>query len=421
MITNSLETEKASLGSCLIDREALYLTFENLEVNDYYTSTHQILFQNMIEMVKLNNVVDIVTLTEKLKNNDQLLKVGGMTYLAELINSVPNSLNIEYYNNIIKKKSNQRKILAILEKLKIGSIDTEKTLELISKISVIEVKEENLKTLLKNSLKISAEGVAHKFKIKSLNYYLGGVDKGEIVTIGGFTSQGKTSLAIQLAIDFIDSNKEKRVLYLTSEMTPLETSRRILSNLMPKNMMDFRKGNFEAGDREALNSIADIIGDSWNLNIKKVFDIADIEKYIRKYEPEIVFIDYLQNLDRRGAKSDYEKVTGNIKDLQSITLEKEITTFVLSQLSRSKESIREPKLSDLRDSGRIEECSNIVILIYWEDRAKLKNEMRKGGELPEKVSIMISKNRDGTIGKLTLDFEPEYSRIKERDYEDYER
>lgn len=416
----NIEAEQASLGSMLLSPGAVYVSVESLEPNDYYKTSHSKIYQVILELFNKNIAIDLVTLSEELQNRNELLDIGGTTYLTHLMNSVPTPENIEFYNQIIKKKSNQRKILFILEELKLEKIDTQEALEKISLIPVIEIKEENLKTLLKNTLKISAEGVAHRFKMGHLNKYLGGVDKGEIITIGGFTSQGKTSFAIQLAIDFIDIDEEKRVLYLSSEMTPLETSRRLLSNLMPKNIMDFRKGRFDEGDRKALDSIAAIVGDHWNLNIKKVFDVSEIKKYIHKYDPEIVFIDYLQNLDRKGAQTDYQKVTGNIKDLQTITLSREITTFVLSQLSRNKNSIRKPKLFDLRDSGRIEECSNIVIFVYWEERIKEKTEMRTGGEPPEKMEILIAKNRDGTIGKFTLDFYPEYCKIQERERKEYE-
>ena len=416
----NIEAEQASLGSMLLSPGAVYASVESLEPNDYYKTSHSKIYQMILELFNKNIAIDLVTLSEELQNRNELLDIGGTTYLTHLMNSVPTPENIEFYNQIIKKKSNQRKILFILEELKLEKIDTQEALEKISLIPVIEIKEENLKTLLKNTLKISAEGVAHRFKMGHLNKYLGGVDKGEIITIGGFTSQGKTSFAIQLAIDFIDIDEEKRVLYLSSEMTPLETSRRLLSNLMPKNIMDFRKGRFDEGDRKALDSIATIVGDHWNFNIKKVFDVSEIKKYIHKYDPEIVFIDYLQNLDRKGAQTDYQKVTGNIKDLQTITLSREITTFVLSQLSRNKNSIRKPKLFDLRDSGRIEECSNIVIFVYWEERIKEKTEMRTGGEPPEKMEILIAKNRDGTIGKFTLDFYPEYCKIQERERKEYE-
>jgi len=412
------ETEMASLGSCLLDREALNATFENLKVQDFESPNHRIIFTNIRELVKESSPVDLVTIVERLQKNDKLQVVGGVAYLTTLIKSVPTVQNIEHYNSLIRREANLRKIRGVLQELQMDKISIPEALEQVEKIPIVEIAEEDLKTLLKNTLLVSTEGVAHTFEIDSLNQYLGGIDKGEIVTLGGFTSQGKTSLAIQLAISFAE-NPQKKVLYLTSEMTPLETSRRILANLMPKNIMDFRKGIFQPKEREALSSIADIVGEQWNLNIKKIFDVSDIRKYVRKYSPELVFIDYLQNLDRRGARSDYERVTGNIKDIQGLTLETEISTFVLSQLSRNKEGVREPRITDLRDSGRIEECSNVVMLIYWENRMKLENQTRKGGEVPEKIQVSIVKNRDGTIGRLCLDFEPEYCRVKESIYEDY--
>ena len=424
IIYNNDEIERASLGSCLLDREALNQTFECLEIDDFYNKAHQIIFQTIMEMVRLNVGIDMIILTEKLQSKGQLEKIGGVVYLTKIISSVPTFKNIEHYNSIIKKNSNQRKIKEILQDLKMENVAIPEALELIAKVPVVEVKEETLKTLLKNTILISSKGVAHRYKIPSLNHYLGGIDKGEIVTIGGFTSQGKTSLAVQLAIDFIDINEDKKVLYLTSEMTAPETARRILANLMPKNVMELRKGLIEPEERKALDSIAELIGEHWNLNIKKVFNVEDIKRCVRKYEPEIVFVDYLHNLSRKMSRSDYEAVSMNIRDLQALAIDKEISIIVLSQLSRDKTIIRKPRITDLRGSGRIEECSNVVILAYWENRIKLKNKMRKGGEPPEKLELSIVKNKDGTIGKLTLNFEPEYCRVREPVWEgrnEYER
>ena len=416
-----LNAEMATLGSCLLSREALTTTYETLEVPDFSRPAHKKIFQAIRNLIEENVAVDLVTVTERLHSKGFLDDVGGVTYLTELINTVPTVANIEHYNSLVKKNSNQDKIKAVLLNLKTEKINIEEALSEISNIPTVEVKEETLKTLLKNTLITSSKGVAHRFKISDLNHYLGGVDKGEVVTLGGFTSQGKTTLAIQLAIDFINIDENKKVLYLSSEMTDIETARRILANLMPKNVMDFRKGIFEKGELESLDSIAEIIGEHWNLNIKKVFEISDIKKYVRQYKPEIVFIDYLQNLDRRGARSDHERVTGNIRDIQNLALSTETAIFVLSQLSRDKTEIREPRITDLRDSGRIEECSNIVLLIYWANRLKLENTMRKGGEVPERMEVSIVKNRDGTIGRLTLNFEPEYCKITESIYEEYDK
>ena len=115
-------------------------------------------------------------------------------------------------------------------------------------------------------------------------------------------------------------------------------------------------------------------------------------------------------------KNDYLKVTHDMQDIQILTRDKKITTFVLSQLSRNKEDIRKPRLSDLRDSGAIEEKSNIVLLVYWEDRLKQQVMPRKGIEPPEKMEIIIAKNRDGTIGTIYLDYYPEFCKLTDKEY-----
>ena len=407
----NLEAERAVLGACILDVETLTQTCEILKADDFYLTAHQVIYQAMLELFKNNIPVDLITLSNYLRDNKQLDVVGGYVALTNLTSTIPVIQNISQYHKIIAEKSKQRKIYTILGNLKDGKIDIDTTLNEISKLPEVIEQEETLDIIFQNAILNSTKGTTHKFKLPSLNHYLGGIDKGELITIGGYTSTGKTSLALSLAIDFAEMGK--RVLYLTSEMSVYEVARRILANQLPKNVMTLRKGIFSPGEIKALEDIAKNASEKWQLYIKKVYDIEGINTYIRKYTPEIVFVDYLQNLDRRGARSDYEKVTGNIKDIQGITLRNEITSFVLSQLSRNKEQIREPRLNDLRDSGRIEEVSNIVLFVYWENRLKDKVTIRMGGEPPEILNVKISKNRDGCVGEAPLAFWPEYCRIGE--------
>jgi replicative DNA helicase len=200
-------------------------------------------------------------------------------------------------------------------------------------------------------------------------------------------------------------------------MTNYEVGRRILANSEKKNIMDLRKGIFDNDEFSKMEKISNLVGDSWEFNIKKVANILDVQKYIRKYKPEIVFIDYLQNL---GVNNDYSEITSNMRAIQSTALKEEITIFILSQLSREKKEIRRPRLNDLRGSGRIEELSNIVLLLYWENRLKENVTERKGGEDPEQLEVSISKNRAGTMGRVMLDFYPEYCRIESPENNDYE-
>ena len=405
----SKEGEQATLGACLINKDALLTTIENLEVEDFYEVKHRCIYRNILELFHRNVAVDLVTLTDMLIKYETLSgNVVGIGYLMELINSVPTVKNIEEYNQIVKKKSQQRKIGGILEKVKSGKMELDIALNHIEAIPNIKVNEATFKDILYNTLDNSLRGTAHKYQMEELNRYLGGIDKGELCSIGGWTSQGKSMFAIQLAIDFV--NQDKRVLYLTSEMTPIETCRRILANLEGKSVTDLRKGLISEDERANLDATAKYISENWDFNVKKVMTIDDIRKYVRKYTPEIIFIDYLQNL---ASNFDYVSISKDIKDIQNLTLTEELSTFCVSQFNRNKdEGVREPKLTDLRGSGRIEECSNQVIFLYWKDRLLQQNEERLGGEEPEQILTIFAKNRDGCIGKRVLDFYPEFCRVR---------
>lgn len=400
------EAEKATLGCCLLNKEALLTTIENLEVGDFYDTANLCIYKNMLELFHDNVPIDVISLTNKLDH--MLSHVGGVSYLMGLMDSVPNIQNIEAYTQIVKKKSQQRKIWEILNKVKEGKVDLDDALNSIEGLPDLKVNETTFKDILFDTLYNSLEGTAYKYKMPELNRYLGGIDKGELCTIGGWTSQGKSSFSIQLAIDF--ATQDKRVLYLTSEMTPIETCRRILANLEGKSVTDLRKGLIDEDERANLDATAKYISENWAFNVKKIMSIDDIRKYARKYEPEIVFIDYLQNL---ASNFDYISISKDIKDIQNLTLTEELSTFCVSQFNRNKdERVREPRLTDLRGSGRIEECSNQVIFLYWRDRLLQQNEERFGGEKAEELLAIFSKNRDGSIGKKMLEFYPEYCQVK---------
>jgi len=419
-LPNSIESEQASLGSMLLDKEAVMATIDSLKPEDFYPEKHQIIYGCILDLLNKKQAVDLITLTEELHKQKMLEKVGGVTYLTHLINSVPTSANIRYYNQIIKEKAVLRNTIIQLNKMRDLCFDDKDPKLILEKVQNIALKilpeeeERSLGELLKHTLISSSQGVKHRFKLESLNKVLGGIDICEIITIGGYTSQGKTSLALQLCKDFCE--QRLKVLYCTSEMSDKETARRLLANLQEKNIMDFRKGIFTENEKESLQELADLMAYTWKLQIKKVFNMTDIKKYVYKYEPDILFIDYLQNLSRKEDKNDYQKVTHDMQDIQILTRDKEITTFVLSQLSRNKEDIRKPRLSDLRDSGAIEEKSNIVLFVYWEDRLKQKVNPRAGTEPPEKMEIVIAKNRDGTIGTVYLDYYPEFCKLDDREY-----
>jgi len=408
--------EQACLGSCLIDKDAFLVTAETLTQKDFGKSEHQCIFGYMLDLLKEGMSLDVVTLTSKLRSDDNLEAIGGVIYLTQLINSVPTIKNIEHYISLIKHASRKKKQYELLTKVEQGKMEIEDAMTELGKLGDSEVKEETFQAILEATMTDTIKGTEFTFGIEALNKHLGGLDKGELLTIGGYTSQAKSGLAVQMAID--QAIKGRKVLFLSTEMLPAEIGRRILGNMGSVNIMDLRKGLLSAEEREELEFIARQIGEQWDINIKKIYDINDISKYVRKYDPELLFVDYIQNL---SGETDYNTATRNIKLLQSITLQNELGTICVSQLSRNKEEIREPRLVDLRDSGRIEECSNIVLFLYWKDRLQQANKQRFGGEKPEEIEILISKNRDGSIGRTKVHFFPEYSRIEDVSGREYQQ
>jgi replicative DNA helicase len=414
-LPNNIDAEKWALGSMIFNKESIVSAQPILTPSDFYRKDHQVIYEHIICLIEKGINVDFVTLVEELKKHNKLKDVGGASYLTTIMDTVPIANNIKEYCQIIKEKSILRNIQIALNHA-ISLCQQEKDPQVIlehvnqiSKNTQIIKDDKTLKQLFKETLMSSLGGVKYHFRLHPLNYVLGGIDQAEIVTIGGYTSQGKTSLAIQLCKDFCEDRL--RVLYCTAEMSEIETARRLLANWQEKNLMDFRRGIFTENEKESLGELAEMMVNTWKLTIAKVYTVSDIRNLVYKHEPQILFIDYIQNLYRENEKSDYQKVTHDMQDIQILTRENNLVTFVLSQLSRNKEEIRKPRLNDLRDSGAIEEKSNIVLFVYWEERLKQNVEERTGKEPPETLEVVVAKNRDGTIGTITLDYYPEFSKI----------
>jgi replicative DNA helicase len=336
--------------------------------------------------------------------------------LTELMDTVPINRNVLDFINIVRKISYERKILYLSQELKEGIISLKEFTTQITELPPIEGRADDstLEELFFNTLKNSLNGVAHKTGFDKLDEYIGGLDYGETITIGGHTSQGKTMFGIQLSINLAEQGK--RVLYCTSEMTPIETARRILSNQTRINIMDFRKGRLSDEEKSKVEQASAVLGDTWDIIIKTVLYTSDIYKLNKKYNPDVIIVDHLQNMDRVGNYSDYQRVTYNMRDLQTLALSEKKPVVVLSQLKRKQEdgNFKAPRLSDLRDSGAIEEKSNIVLFVYWKKRLEDKVDARRGTEPPEEMSIIVSKNRDGVVGTVNLDFYPEYCLMMNR-------
>lgn len=410
---NKIDIERVVLGAALSDEDSSAAIIEGLSDEDFYDSKHKIIYKAISEVFRKGMTTNLVTVNDNLNTNKD--REISSIYLVNLIESLPVMYNIDDFIALLKQSTAERKIFELSALFKEGKVGIEEfTDKIISIPQFGKVDNETLGDLFVNTLVTASQGVAYKFGLEPLNKYLGGVDKGETITIGGHTSQGKTMFCIQLAIDFAE--RGYKVLYCTSEMTPIETARRILSNQTNVNIMDFRKGFLTDEEKEKIKTMGDTLAKVWNLTIKTTTTTAEIIRLSKKYDPDIIFVDHLQNLTRHGNYSDYQRVTYNMADLQNLALTSKKVCFVASQLKRKSEDrySAPPIISDLRDSGAIEEKSNVVLFVYWKKRMLEEVKPRYGGEDPEHVDILISKNRDGVIGGIPLDFYPEYCKFTDR-------
>lgn len=415
--------ERALLGLMFKDENTLFTAIENLIIEDFYSTRHQIIFGAIKKLFSSNQTINIPLLNSQLTKDGKVSDIGGISYVLELTQTTPINYNPIEFCDRLRQLTFERKIYNIISLHKEGKATMDEVIQVIADqpTKSSELDDATLQELMMATLKKSSEGVAHKFGIDRLNYNLGGVDRGETIVIGGYTSQGKSSFALQLAMDFADQNKN--VLYCSSEMSKLEITRRILASKNKINTMDFRKGFITEKDKSNVKWSSETYGKAWKLRIEIAHTTLQVKSLIQKHNPDIVFIDHLQNFDREGkGLSDYQRVTYNMRDINNMALTMNKTIFVLSQLRRKamvgkpgEKVIPVPELADLRDSGAIEEKAHMVLFVYWKKRLIEDSDscIRVDEEKPETLRILVAKNRDGTLGNIPLAFFPEYNLIRE--------
>jgi len=405
----SLQAEMASVGSILIEGTKLFEeTLGILEANDFYEPKLKRCFSIFSNLYKEQIPIDLVSVSNYIveKKLDITIEL-----LVKAQNSVPAITNFNYYAKTVKDYSYKRKVLAELERYRLS--DEDKGVEdLVQRICAIpkyeEAKEKSNKDIMLETIADANKGMDFVFpeNFRQVNKVIGGLDRGDLVVIGGYPSNGKSSLMTDLTVGF--ANQENNILIATLEMSPKANMRRIEANMNKINTMKFRTNSLTDLDKEKIKATIPIVNDVWKYNCVRAYTIADIVRAVNKYQPDILFIDYLQNISEpRENLRLYEKATKHTLQIQQLTKEKNITTFLLSQFHRPGEGgIRRPHNKDLRDSGAIEERADVIFLIYWERKLRMERN--------------ITKSKDGATGGLNYNFYPEYHRWIDPDDDDKE-
>ena len=426
---NSLEAEQSVIGSMIWDRQAIITAGEMLMQDDFYYKQYGIMFQAMVEMNNEGKPVDVVTLQEKLKEKDVPPEVYSLEFVRELLSSVPTSANIRQYATIVKDKSILRNIIKVNEKIAndcyAGKDSTEDILAETEKRIFELVRNKGAsdytpidKVVLEALDKISTAaknrgvvtGVPTGFK--DLDSYLSGLQPSDFVLVAARPSMGKTAFVLNVA-ENVAIKQGITTAVFSLEMSKEQLVNRLLAMESHVDSQNMRTGNLKDEDWTKLVEGADIIGGS-NLIIDDTpgISIAELRSKCRKYKLEhnlgIIMIDYLQLMSGSGKSDSRQQEISDIsRSLKALARELSVPVLALSQLSRAVEQRPDhrPMLSDLRESGAIEQDADMVMFIYRDDYYHKDTEKKGIAE------IIIAKQRNGPIGTVELVWLPQYTQF----------
>jgi replicative DNA helicase len=445
----SLEAEMALLGSVMLRPDAIYEVMDLVAPNSFYFEKHRIIFETMLELFGKRTPIDHLSLSSRLKEKDMLERVGGITFLTELTSLVPSSANIKHYAEIIRKKFMMRELIDASEFIshlgfnEAGELEEildnaeKKIFDITQHFSSVENFKE-LTPLLRDAFErfeklSSAEhelrGVPTGFK--SLDDILGGFQKSDLIILAARPSVGKTALALDIARRTASQNQTPVGIF-SLEMSADQLVDRIVSAQSKVDSSVIRKGvRTQQGTwredtfkniRDALDGLSRTpiyIDDQPGSTIMKMRSAArklKIEKGLK-----LLIVDYLQLMlpsQARAGDSTVQQVTEISRSLKHLARELQIPIIALSQMSRVIETRGgKPKLSDLRDSGSIEQDADLVMFIHSEaddnrdENGKMKEVQRK--------TLIIAKHRNGPLGEVTLDYHTRYNTFVEMDYSNY--
>lgn len=430
ILPHSIEAEQSVVGAMLMDREAITVAAEIVSAEDFYSKQCGTLFEAMTELNDEGKPVDMVTLQDRLKEKDVPPEVSSLEFIRDLITAVPTSANIKYYANIVSEKAVLRRLIKLNEEIAntcyVGRESLEAILEDTEKRVFDLVQRRNtgefvpIRQIVMNAMdqiekasknKGNVTGIATGFI--DLDYRTAGMQPSDLVLIAARPSMGKTAFVLNIA-QYVAFKQNQTVAVFSLEMSKEQLVNRLFSLESKVDAQKLRTGNLSDNDWERLIETAGVIGKS-NLIIDDTpgISIAELHSKCRKYRLEhdlkMIIIDYLQLMSGsgRGGDSRQQEISDISRSLKALARELSVPVLALSQLSRAVEQRPDhrPMLSDLRESGAIEQDADVVMFIY-RDEYYNKDTEKKGI-----AEIIVAKQRNGPIGTVELVWLPEYTKF----------
>ena len=430
ILPHSIEAEQSVIGSMIIDREAIVVASEIITGDDFYSKQYGILFETMVELNDEGKPVDLVTLQDRLKEKDVPPEVSSLEFVRDLITAVPTSANIKYYANIVAEKSTLRRLIKLNEEIAntcyVGKESLEVILEDTEKRVFDLVQRRNMedfvpiRQIVMNAMdriekashnKGNVTGVATGFI--DLDYKTAGMQPSDLILIAARPSMGKTAFVLNIA-EYVAFRQNQTVAIFSQEMSKEQLVNRLFSMESKVDSQHLRTGNLSDDEWEKLIESAGVIGKS-NLIIDDTpgISISELRSKCRKYKLEhhldMIIIDYLQLMTGSGRSTDsrQQEISDISRSLKALARELNVPVMALSQLSRAVEQRPDhrPMLSDLRESGAIEQDADVVMFIYRDDYYNKDTDRKNISE------IIIAKQRNGPIGTVELVWLPDFTKF----------
>lgn len=421
---HNIEAEKCVLGACLLDSNLIAYITEILEGSrDFYRETHQSIFQVMLDLFDRGEVIDSIILADELSRLGKLEEMGGMDYLQELMDLVPVAGNAEYYARIVKEKALRRSLISAGTVIAGLGFDEEQTVDeevdkaeemvfAIAHKKMIREDFSSVKGILQETFEHLEELAERKTRItglatgfKDLDSLTGGLQPSNLIIIAARPGLGKTSLCLNIASN-VAKKEKKAVAVFSLEMSKQEVGQRLLCSEAEVDASHARRGHFpdHAWPKliEAMNSLTDLpiyIDDSASPTVLEIRSKA--RRLKSRAGIELLIIDYLQLIRGTGKSENRNQEISEIsRRLKALSKELNIPVIAVSQLSREveKRADKRPQLSDLRESGAIEQEADLVIFVY------------RSEDIEE---LIISKHRNGPVGRVQVIFLKEYTKFND--------
>ena len=428
---HSIEAEQAVLGAMLMNKDAVMVASEIITGEDFYQTAYGIIFDSVVDLFKEGKPVDLITLQEQLKAKNVPPEISSMEFVKDLLEGTQTSANVKYYAEIVRDKAVLRKLIRINEETAntcyLESQPLEEILEKTEK-QVFELVEHGnsqeyvpIRQVVLNALDVIEKASKTKGTVTGiptgfidLDYKLSGLQRSDLVLIAARPSMGKTAFVLNIA-QHVAFRQNLAVAIFSLEMSKEQLVNRLFSLESHVDAQVLRTGNLSDTDWEKLIEGAGTIGNSrMIIDDTSGISISEMRSKCRKYKLEIgldlIIIDYLQLMSGRvGGRSEsrQQEISDISRSLKGVARELNVPVISLSQLSRAVEQRPDhrPMLSDLRESGAIEQDADVVMFIYRDDY------YNKDTETPNQAEIIIAKQRNGPIGTVHLAWLPDYTKF----------